>query len=292
MLGRVGSVGIGEGVGSNGVLISAGASAGAGAGASAGIGSCPRETALKKIEMKTIAKQRKNNLMKIRRDSNPRAPLSSVRLARRGKGLQNFEMAVFYLVRHGQTDWNVQRRLQGSHDIPINETGREQARALRAFFQTRPLQAWFASPMSRAQETLKIATGVTDLVIEPSLGEVILGPLEGLSQQEVIDKFGTDLWAKWSTISPEGQNFAFEGAESPAASNLRLREGLKRLARDHAFTQAAVCTHGFLLRRFLQELDPVDPPRIIPNGLIAEVVLENGTFELAEVHEVLPPVIR
>lgn len=201
---------------------------------------------------------------------------------------------VFYLVRHGQTDWNAERRLQGSHDIPLNTVGREQARALKPFFDHHPVQVYFSSPLSRARETLRLATGIPEerLIIEPSLAEVRLGPLEGLSQQEILDRFGTDLWSKWSSVSTDGQSFAFDGAENPRESNSRLEEGLRRLAHTHAFAAAAVCTHGFLLRRFLQKLDPVEPPRIIPNGLIAEVLLMNDRLELAAVHEMLQPLVR
>lgn len=194
----------------------------------------------------------------------------------------------FFLLRHAQTDWNVQKRLQGSNDVPLNDTGRVQARALRPFFDALVPDAWFSSPLSRARESLRLATGVEPekIVIDVRLGEVGLGALEGLAQDEIQRKFGADLWSKWSTISPDGKDFAFPGAESPRESNARLRAGLADLAASGAFRRAVVCTHGFLMRRFLQELDPVEPPRIVPNGLVAEISFSgDGGFRLERLHE-------
>lgn len=173
----------------------------------------------------------------------------------------------FYLVRHGQTDWNLHKRLQGTNDIPLNETGREQARALRKFFERRPVDAWFSSPLSRALETLMIATEreAHQIILEPGLMEVGLGELEGT------------LWSG-------GGDSALPGAETPESSNARVYASLLKLAHEHQFTRAAVCTHGFLLRRFLQELAPVDPSRVIVNGLIAEVELKSGRVFLREIH--------
>lgn len=172
----------------------------------------------------------------------------------------------FYLVRHGQTDWNLQKRLQGTNDIPLNETGRGQARALRKFFEHHPVDAWFSSPLSRALETLMIATEreAHQIVIEPGLMEVGLGALEGT------------LWSG-------GGDAALPGAEEAESSNSRFRASLIKLSRAHSFTRAAVCTHGFLLRRFLQELAPVDPPRVIANGLIAEVRLTGEQLNLVKI---------
>src|SRR5690606_40004767 len=68
--------------------------------------------------------------------------------------------------------------------------------------------------------------------------------------------------------------------------NARLRAGLADLAVSGAFRRAVVCTHGFLMRRFLQELDPVEPPRIVPNGLVAEISFSaDGGFRLERLHE-------
>lgn len=198
----------------------------------------------------------------------------------------------FYLIRHGQTDWNLQKRLQGAHDIPLNETGREQARVLKPFFAQHPIDLLCASPLGRAQETLRLIFPDWDkkpMVIESDLREVGLGPLEGRMQAEVEQEFGMETWKRWMEVPDGSEDFAYEGAETPRQSNTRLKNCLLKIAKEHDFETAAVCIHGFLLRRFIQHISPVQPSRVIPNGLIMRIICDpaNGTFTLEEIFQVL-----
>jgi uncharacterized phosphatase len=68
-------------------------------------------------------------------------------------------MTLLYLVRHGETDWNRQRRIQGSTDIPLNATGRDQAARTARLLGRRSWDAILTSPLSRAVETASIISG-------------------------------------------------------------------------------------------------------------------------------------
>ncbi len=94
---------------------------------------------------------------------------------------------MFFVLRHGQTDWNVQARLQGSTDIPLNDTGRAQARLAAELLDGLGITRIVASPLSRALETAQI---VGDrLGLEPSIdGRLIernFGLFEGLTIDQV-----------------------------------------------------------------------------------------------------------
>ena len=67
-----------------------------------------------------------------------------------------------YIARHGQTDWNIQHRAQGQSDVPLNETGRAQAKTLHDNIKDIQFTAVYASPLNRAAETAQIATDGTD----------------------------------------------------------------------------------------------------------------------------------
>ncbi len=77
-------------------------------------------------------------------------------------------MTDLYLVRHGETEWNRLRRIQGLTDIPLNDTGREQARRTGMLLTRRPIARVYASPLGRARETAEIIARELGLA-EPEL---------------------------------------------------------------------------------------------------------------------------
>lgn len=92
-----------------------------------------------------------------------------------------------YLVRHGQTDWNVQSRAQGSVDRPLDETGQAQSAAVARAFEGVPVQRVLSSDLQRASDTARAiadATGAA-LLIEPLMRERSFGTMEGDSYEEL-----------------------------------------------------------------------------------------------------------
>ena len=101
-------------------------------------------------------------------------------------------------VRHGETDWNRERRVQGSQGASINEAGREQARALARLLWEVPLQAVYSSTLTRAVETASYVAGPHSLGVltDPRLNEIHHGDWEGMAEPDLPD---LDLYLKWRT---------------------------------------------------------------------------------------------
>src|SRR5215470_3879550 len=100
-------------------------------------------------------------------------------------------MTMILLARHGETDWNVQQRWQGHTDTPLNDTGREQARALAGKLADERIDAVFSSDLIRAHETARLVAeprglGVTAL---RDLRERHFGSVEGLTTDEVFARY-------------------------------------------------------------------------------------------------------
>lgn len=87
----------------------------------------------------------------------------------------------FYYLRHGQTDWNLNRICQGQTDVPLNETGRSQARAAEAVLSGHRIETICCSPLSRARETAAIVNQALDrpIVVLDALKEIGFGVMEG-----------------------------------------------------------------------------------------------------------------
>ena len=161
-------------------------------------------------------------------------------------------LTTFALIRHGQTDWNAERRLQGSTDIPLNDVGRGQARDAVAVVSAYEWDAIVSSPLSRAAETADlIAAGLGLPVVRrlPELSERSFGPAEGLQAGPELD-----------ALRIEG---GFRGAESEDEAADRGLTALEALAGEFRGGRVLVVAHGTLLRvslsravgRTLQSID-------------------------------------
>jgi probable phosphoglycerate mutase len=132
---------------------------------------------------------------------------------------------LFYFVRHGETDWNAEGRLQGWRDIPLNERGRRQAaqcgNTLRDLIASRGKTSadfsFVSSPLSRASETMEILRRVMSLppagyAAEPRLAELSFGRWEGMTYREIsaVDPalLKTRERNKWTFRPPDGESYA------------------------------------------------------------------------------------
>lgn len=178
-------------------------------------------------------------------------------------------MTVFALVRHGETDWNRERRIQGSTDIPLNDTGREQARATGALLASRRWTALVASPLSRASETARIIGEHVALVepeLDPRLAERDYGQAEGLTGAEIDVKF------------PDGAEVP--GRETREAVAVRAVAALHDLAARHPGEAVIVVAHGGVIRSVLESVEPGRHRGMITNGSVHSFRHADGALEL------------
>ncbi len=107
-------------------------------------------------------------------------------------------MTEIILVRHGETEWNVEEIFRGRIDIELNETGIKQAELLAEYLSDSKLDAIYSSPLKRALKTAEIIAGYHKLDVEtaPGLIDFNYGKWQGLSHQEVKDKY-KELYAEW-----------------------------------------------------------------------------------------------
>lgn len=150
-------------------------------------------------------------------------------------------MTTIYLIRHGQTDWNRDKIFRGRADVPLNERGREEARALSKHLEHVRPRACYSSPLSRAFETAEIAVRPHSLEVQPDDGviDIDYGAWQGLPDAEVSKRF-TPLRQRWLETP---QRVKFPGGESLAMVRKRALGSLERIRSEHPEGVVFVVAH-------------------------------------------------
>ena len=164
-----------------------------------------------------------------------------------------------YIIRHGETEWNVKRRFQGRSDIPLNEEGRRRARITAEALEDVPFSRIYTSPLKRAYETAMIIKGVRDIPVmtEPRIIEISFGEYEGLCCGK----------KDYNIPDPEFMNFfdrpeAYKpprGAEGIEELKARTADFLAEIVhnKDMEGDTILVSTHGAALRGLLSNINHV-----------------------------------
>lgn len=148
-------------------------------------------------------------------------------------------------IRHGETAWNVDTRIQGHLDIPLNDTGLWQARQVARALAGEPLSAIYASDLQRAHTTARAIAEVTGapLVPEPALRERSFGELEGRTFAEIEAELPEQA-RRWRQRDP---HFAPEGGETLMQLRERIAATTHRLAALHTGGLVVLVAHGGVL---------------------------------------------
>jgi phosphoserine phosphatase len=148
-------------------------------------------------------------------------------------------------VRHGETDWNRERRVQGSLGASINEVGREQARGLSRLLWEVPLQAVYSSELPRALETASYVAGphALGVVTDPRLNEIHHGDWEGMLESELPD---LPLYLRWRD---DPTSVTLPGGEPLQAVHERAVAAMRDILARHEESEGlvAVVSHQVVL---------------------------------------------
>ena len=158
-----------------------------------------------------------------------------------------------YLVRHAQTAWNGENRIQGHSDTPLSSVGRQQAERLGARFASHHVRGIFTSALQRSRQTAAaIAAGNghgVSPVVEPDLAEIHLGAWEGLTPEEVDARF-PHAYRQWqrrpsSVVIPDGEPLAVFRA--------RARNTLAKILAGVGDGEYVVVSHGGVIAAWLAD---------------------------------------
>lgn len=178
---------------------------------------------------------------------------------------------VFYIFRHGETDWNKQSRCQGHTNTPLNDLGLKQAVALSKKLLDFPMDIVVTSDLERAYCTGEIVAlkKQIPLMIDARLREMSYGEAEGLLYPEAIEKFGADLWQRFQKFDPSNDQIAFPGGETRVEARERFKDVLLELIASTDHQYIGISTHGGALRNILHSFLPNDHQLLaIPNCVV------------------------
>ena len=164
-------------------------------------------------------------------------------------------MTTVYLARHGESDWNVERRWQGHADRPLTERGREQAQTLAERLANVALDAVYASDLRRAWETAEAVAAPRGLEVVRlrELREVDVGSWSGFTREECAKRFPA-AFARW-----QDGGSGWEDGESYEAMGQRIVGTIQRIAAEERKQGRARRASSRARRRERQQLSHDDP---------------------------------
>lgn len=188
-------------------------------------------------------------------------------------------MSTLYLARHGETDWNRERRWQGATDVPLNDEGRAQARALAERLRDLGIGRVHGSDLARARETAEIvaaALAAPLIAVSARFRERGFGVFEGRTREECEQRW-PDAWRAYV----EDFRNTPEGAEPAHAVVARMLEGVHDVVDAAAGEAALIVTHGASMRMLLATVGGgMRPP--IHNGAVFRLEIEARSVTAVE----------
>jgi probable phosphoglycerate mutase len=191
-------------------------------------------------------------------------------------------MTRFIVVRHGETRWNLEARIQGHGDSPLTEIGLAQADALAARLATERFDLLVSSDLGRALGTAQRIAHATghEIVPDPRFRERAFGCAEGLTYGEMDHQFPE----AFSHVRETDPDYRMPGGESRRELYERVREGFEALARDHPQRSVAVVCHGGVLAALYRHVHGIGPSAMaripIPNASYNRVLAQDERWSI------------
>lgn len=188
-----------------------------------------------------------------------------------------------YLVRHGQTEWNREKRIQGSIDQPLNLRGEMQAHRLGRQLKEIPFDQIYSSPLSRARQTAEILTQhfPGKIELDPILRENHFGAAEGMTREEYFQSFATQIAEVEAIPFPQrAHHKVVPDAESLAEVATRVLPFLHRVVQEGKGKNLLAVTHGGVIRALLIALFEIEYD--VENTGYVMIEYTDGQFLLQE----------
>ncbi|NJN81679.1 MAG: histidine phosphatase family protein [Caldilineaceae bacterium] len=208
-------------------------------------------------------------------------------------------MSVVILVRHGETEGNIQRVWHGAQDAPLTARGVNQvaatARRIQVLVVEYPIDAFYVSPLPRAKSTAAAIADALgrDAVVYPDLREFDLGDWEGRTFQDLAET--EKLWEHWST----DPYFAPPNGESPRSFSRRAMRAVEELVQRHPQETILIVTHSGVVTQVLANWlgdGPDDWQRWEPENCAISILANEGNgwrgVEVNGIDHLLPGLVR
>jgi 2,3-bisphosphoglycerate-dependent phosphoglycerate mutase len=187
-------------------------------------------------------------------------------------------VSILVLLRHGESQWNLENRFTGWEDVPLTEKGRAEARAAGERLRDAKIHLTraFTSKLRRAQETLRIALEVLEMrdlpvVEDEALNERHYGDLQGLNKAETAERYGAEqvhIWRRSYDIAPPGG----ESLKDTAARTLPYFAAQIRPALERG-DNVLVAAHGNSLRSIVMDLEKLTREQVLELNIATGVPL-------------------
>ena len=201
--------------------------------------------------------------------------------------LTNDKKVTLYFVRHGETQYNVEKRMQGFCDSPLTERGIFQAKSVGKGLSDINFKAAYSSDSQRVLDTAKYAIGNQDipLIIDPRLKEMNFGVLESLLEEEIFKEHGNILEKLFSfknldVAAPDGESYVQLFTRTTNA----VRDIIKKHALDGG--NVLIFSHGITIGNYILQITQSDQYSVHENCSVSVVSYINGQSKVGKIADI------